>query len=489
MWFSETESEGEEALPLVSPGSPTLRSTPPDFTVAHSARWKLIQRLTTSAICQLSLFAIPSFLRRATPSSTANASVGKGLPASHKFSPKGSTEYLDGVRGLASFIVFVFHYTHNQYPGVNTGYGVSENPSIWQLPIFRFVYSGSAMVSIFFVVSGYVLSHRFVQKIYQRDFETLYSSLTSLTFRRALRLFLPALASCIMAFAFVSLGLVIPPRRIDHRRFHHGLRAFINYIDQESNPWTWGMYMTGFYNPQLWSIALEYRGSMVVFLAVLGLARSRTAVRIAVESGILVHAFVHGRWDVALFMAGMSIAELDVFVHDSLARTEIMRRKSTKFTLIVILIIGLWLSGYPRDEGPNSWGYGFLTNIWPYGGYRRRFWVSISAILLIAPMPYLPSLQAVFNIKLIRYLGKISFSLYLVHGLGNRTIGTWIIHFVRGIFSSGEYWVDALCYVVSMVLYVPVIIWWSDVFWRAIDIPSTNFAKWLESKCASTAAP
>ncbi|KUJ24485.1 uncharacterized protein LY89DRAFT_573259 [Mollisia scopiformis] len=400
---------------------------------------------------------------------------------------KSSTEYLDGVRGLASFIVFIFHFTHMFYPSTNTGYGVSQHPSIWQLPIIRFVYSGAAMVSIFFVVSGYVLTHRYIQKMRRHEFGALYSSLTSLTFRRALRLFLPALGSCVLAFVCASIGVLAVPKKINHKPFRHGVSALFRYIDQESNPWTWDQYMEGFYNPQLWSIALEYRGSMVVFLAVLGLARSRTCVRMAVESAIITHAFLHKRWDVALFMAGMLIAEMDVFVSNSTALKSIVRRRSTKALLMTIMVAGVWLSGYPRDHGLESLGYGFLERVWPYGGYRRRFWLAIASIMIVAPMPYLPFIQTLFNTRLIKYLGKISFALYLVHGLGNRTIGLWLLNLTGSMFGKDGYWANVLIFAVSFVLYTPIIVWWSDMFWRAVDLPSANFAKWIEGKCASRA--
>jgi peptidoglycan/LPS O-acetylase OafA/YrhL len=436
-------------------------------------------------LLQLLLFSIPSFMR-SVPGPISNNGSEK---QTHTDDPKkSSTEYLDGVRGLASFIVFIFHFTHMHYPSTNSGYGVGQHPSIWQLPIIRFVYSGAAMVSIFFVVSGYVLTHRYIQKMYRHEFGTLYSSLTSLTFRRALRLLLPALASCVLSFICASVGFLAVPKKINHKPFNHGIAALFRYIDDESNPWTWDQYMEGYYNPQLWSIALEYRGSMVVFLAVLGLARSRTCVRMGVESAIITHAFVHKRWDVALFMAGMLVAEMDVFVHSSTTLKGIMRRRSIKALLVAIMIVGVWLSGYPRDSGLESFGYGFLKRVWPHGEYRRRFWLAIASIMILAPMPYLPFIQALFNTKLIRYLGKISFALYLVHGLGNRTIGLWLLRSTGRLFGQDGYWTNVLIYVVSVILYTPVIVWWSDMFWRAIDVPSAEFAKWLEGICASRAA-
>jgi peptidoglycan/LPS O-acetylase OafA/YrhL len=482
MWFSKAANGDDEEALLELPTSP-LGSTP-DLNLTASAPWPRIRKLIPITFYQILLFSIPSFLRR-TPGLASNNGCEKQphIDAPRKF----STEYLDGVRGLASFIVFIFHFTHLLYPSTNTGYGVNKNPSIWQLPIIRVVYSGAAMVSIFFVVSGYVLTHRYIQKMHRHEFGTLYSSLTSLTFRRSLRLLLPALASCALAFICASAGLIVVPKKIDHKPFQHGISALIRYIDEESNPWTWDSYMKGFYNPQLWSIALEYRGSMVVFLAVLGLARSKTFIRMTVELAMVIHAFVHTRWDVALFMAGMLIAELDVFVHISATRTKFMQSRTSKVVLLMIVMVGLWLSGLPRDDGLRSYGYGFLKGVWPYSQYRRRFWLGIASIMLVGPMPYLPLIQGFFNTKLIRYLGRISFALYLVHGIGNRTVGIWLLHTTGRIFGNEAYWDTMLSYVVSLFLYTPIIIWWSDMFWRAFDVPSANLAKWLEGLCASEA--
>lgn len=399
---------------------------------------------------------------------------------------KHPTEYLDGVRGLASFIVFAFHWTHIHYPQINSGYHARQNPTIWALPFIRTLYAGSAMVSIFFVVSGYVLTHRFVQKMHRHEFESLFSGLTSLTFRRALRLFLPSLGSCLLAYTFASFNLISVPENIDGIRFNHGFSELLKYIDLESSPWTWDTHMKGFYNPQLWSIAVEFRGSLVVFLLVLGLARTRMSVRLLVQILICIHAFAHKRWDVALFVAGMTIGELDVFVHMSRSRKAMMQRKRAKLMLWTMMIVGIFLAGFPRDNSLHSMGYTFANNVWPFTGYRRRFWVSIASILIVTPMPFLPIVQSFFSTGLIRYLGRISFALYLIHGLGNRTIGKWLIHATWNIVGQKGYWNYALSYVVSSALYLPVIILWSDMYWRAVDMPATRFAKWLEVKSQSS---
>ncbi|KAK5942885.1 hypothetical protein PMZ80_005451 [Knufia obscura] len=479
MWSGKAPNKEDEESLL--PPLPTCTTTTPDIYFASSARWRSLPRMLLNALYQLLLFAIPSFLKRGP--GQLNAAAEKFTQSTSVKSH--STGYLDGVRGLASFIVFIDHSTSMSYDATHSGYENSEKSSLWQLPVVRLVYSGPAMVSIFFVVSGFVLTHRFIQKMHRHEYETLFSGLASLTFRRALRLFLPALVSCLLVYVCASLDLMKIPKRVNKMKFHHGWPAFLSYLDEESNPWTWDMAMKGFYNPQLWSIAVEYRGSMIVFLVVLGLARCRTVIRIAVQSAIIVHAFGHHRWDVALFVAGMLIAELDVLVQQSISRKAFMQQKRIKFIFCISMFVGVWLGGFPRTNGLKSVGYTFSNNLWPFSAYRRRFWISVAAILIVGPMPYLPSVQGFFCTRLIRYLGKISFALYLVHGLGNSTIGTWLLHFTSTMLGNEGYWRKALGFAVSSVLYTPVVIWWSDMYWRAVDIPATHFAKWFEGKCAS----
>ncbi|TID27879.1 hypothetical protein E6O75_ATG00646 [Venturia nashicola] len=486
MWTDTTASRNEDHEALLPSPCPSTSSSS-EYTFPPQGRWKRMTRSMLGTLLRLLLFAVPSFLR-ATPQ--VADSNGFEKQSSMDITPKTfTTQYLDGVRGLASFIVFIFHFTHLLFPSTNSGFIIgSNNTSIWQLPMIRFAYSGAAMVSVFFIVSGYVLTHRYIQKMYTRDYLSLYTSLTSLTFRRALRLFLPSLASCILAFICASVGIVVPPKNIHKQPFTHGLPALLQYIDLESNPWTWDSYMDGFYNPQLWSIALEYRGSMVVFLCVLGLARTRASVRVATESAITLHAFAHKRWDVALFVSGMIVGELDVLVHNSSVRKGLMQKKLVKALLVTLLLVGVWLSGYPRDNAMKSYGYQWLDPVLPRNHYRRRLVTAVSAIMMVAPLPYLPFIQSFFLTRLLKYLGKISFALYLIHGLGNRTVGIFILNWTAFMFGSQGYWVNVSRMAVSLLLYVPIIIWWSDIFYRAVDEPSTRFTKWIEGICADQAS-
>ena len=89
------------------------------------------------------------------------------------------TSYLDGLRGLASLIVFVHHYTCEYvYPYV-AYYGVSNErvpSSPVQLPFVRVIYAGRPMVHIFFVISGFVLSKKPLELARANDYDGLLTT-------------------------------------------------------------------------------------------------------------------------------------------------------------------------------------------------------------------------------------------------------------------------------------------------------------------------
>lgn len=65
-------------------------------------------------------------------------------------------------------------------------------------------------------------------------------------------------------------------------------------------------------NGQLWTIPLELRGSFVVYLCVLGLARTRDAPRKWVLASLAAGLLWRGWWEGATFVAGLLIAEVTV---------------------------------------------------------------------------------------------------------------------------------------------------------------------------------
>lgn len=120
------------------------------------------------------------------------------------------TSYLDGLRGVAAFFVVIHHHSIAMTSTSQFGWGYTGDAKIddvpvqpnwfWLLPFVRVVHAGRFMVVIFFVLSGYVLSHRSLKLARQGKHIELLDSLASSVFRRWLRLHVPVIASCFLAF-------------------------------------------------------------------------------------------------------------------------------------------------------------------------------------------------------------------------------------------------------------------------------------------------
>lgn len=150
-----------------------------------------------SYLQRLMFFLLPSFLQ-------ARARPGTNKP--EKLHP---TAFLDGMRGLAALFVFFYHLSYSSH-NVLVAYGAGqpgENREFLKLPFVRFIYTGPAMVAIFYVVSGYALSYKPVRLMRSRNWKELLHTLSSSVFRRAIRLYIPCIVSTLMIVFLVRIGV------------------------------------------------------------------------------------------------------------------------------------------------------------------------------------------------------------------------------------------------------------------------------------------
>ncbi|KAJ8607242.1 hypothetical protein MRB53_040428 [Persea americana] len=71
-----------------------------------------------------------------------------------------STAYLDGIRGLAAFVVYIAHNllsANGLMVPIEVAWGFEGNYYLINFPFLRMLFTGShASVPIFFIISGYV---------------------------------------------------------------------------------------------------------------------------------------------------------------------------------------------------------------------------------------------------------------------------------------------------------------------------------------------
>ncbi|RMJ11622.1 hypothetical protein CDV36_008713 [Fusarium kuroshium] len=161
------------------------------------------------------------------------------------------------------------------------------------------------------------------------------------------------------------------------------------------------------------------------------------------------------------------------------------QKAGRKAGLIFMLILGLYVLSFPNKGAESTPGWMWMASLFKDNpGYAVNVWVSIGSTTVVWAISFIKGCQGVLETRLINYMGKISFSLYLVHGLGNQFIGKPLIDFMWNNFTGREpgFWKEC-SWLFAIALYIPILIWLADIFWRLVDAPSVTFAKMVEGKC------
>lgn len=437
---------------------------------------------------------IPSFFKTSGPSVSSKAAGANSIAA------------LEGLRGLACLFVFNEHLTYNIDTSFLYGYGVENRRSIVQWPFIRIFWSGFSMVAIFYVISGYVLSYKPLKQIRARDTEGFQTTLTSSVVRRAMRLYLPTTIAVLICGLLVSMGAFTYATRViytedNYLGLHEGpppiLDGFVVQMAdalrsavQMLHVWNWSDDLSADdYDRHLWTIVVEFRSSMVLFLLLLGVSRMKQAYRLLTELGFIMFCIATERKDVLLFVSGMFIAELDLVHHSSNQQTfptRSIRLPNARITWLLLLVAGIFLSSTPTLGAAVTPGYRILSTLAPWSD-PAVFLRSIGAVFITWSTANSQLLKPLFTNSFTLYLGKISYALYLVHGNVLKSLGYASMPLVFSITNDGtKVGITPGRLVMSWMLWVlitvPVTFWLSDLFWRGVDMPCVRFARWVEGK-------
>ena len=489
----------------------------PVSTLHRSLSLRIILHILGRALYTL----IPSFIE---------VRLRREPPKPEKIYP---TAYLDGMRGLAAFAVCICHLSYQTF-WITFGFGQGEpGENSWpiQLPIIKLFYSGPPMVAIFFVISGYALSYKPLKQMRARQYDGLLATMSSSVLRRGIRLFLPCFASTFLVGLLAQCNLFVVTQPFSANK--ELMRAhYEDHAWTAPNPWVqfkdWAWKMFDFVHPwdwfifggsvdldrHLWTIPVEFRASMVLFLTQIMVARMRSYIRMATLVALIVWGLHWDRWEMFLFWSGAILAELDQIAlasksdpvsgqqqHVELSLDPDTPPKSPSFARYrpaarrlrtspklkfyfwwSSFIFALFLASYPDDAAETTPGYRLLSKmIPPYYSERYRFWQSIAAVQLVWTVNNADFLKAIFNHSAIQYLGKVSYALYLMHGPVIHTWGYIVMPFMWSLTGSEPRFNFELGFFLSACLIIPGIIWAADVFWRVVDVNCVKFARWVEN--------
>lgn len=457
------------------------------------------------------------------------------------------TEWLDGLRGVAALLVFFTHFSFSYWyktrfvygtnipPGTKTwkgewfpymaanengtmviGNGSQDNHSVLQLPILRLIAYGEPMVVIFFIVSGYSLSLKPLSLVRSRQHTKYMSHLASSIFRRPIRLLLPVIVSTLLVAIAAGLGVSRHAASIANyttdEDFHELFGGWAHEwsAPQKDSLWlqlkdwffsltplmdffTHNQWPASSYDNHLWTIPVEFRCSMFLFLTHAATALFTARVRLAIVIVFAIGGLTWGdTWEMCAFWAGMALCEINMVCPPSdreshADRSRIWVRRSS---LAAVLLSGLFLMSMPRAYARYTPFYAGLARYHIPGlrmDNQSRFWQCLGCIMVAAAISRTMALKQVFSSRICRYLGRISFALYIVHGPICRSLGyssavkfwEWFGHDTDAVYNF-----SVAC---TALLVFPTTFAISHLFCIYIDEPIVRAARTLDAKLRSHA--
>lgn len=378
---------------------------------------------------------------------------------------------LEGIRGIAALVV-IFDHLHLAF-FVETDQAIASYlnarfPFLLSKAGQYFVaglHDGNFAVWVFWVMSAFVLSRKYFQLTKaNRDLDSA-EYLTRSVIKRYPRLFVPIFASVLFAFIILSAGWMTNNdlgERLGTHTSQGWLFTFYEFepsLTQAVKSAVWDTFFDfnrdTTYNTVLWTMQPEFFGSVFLF-GFLSLFGNKTIRWFAYPIIILILYFKELHW-LNAFLLGIVLCDLyentDVFAKAGSALKPGWLQAF--FGLGIMVLIG----------APN------------YGGVFHL----IIAVVLIFLALSTKVVAGVFSAKLPVYLGKISFSLYLIH-VPILCSATGFIY--RVLENRMGYPISAITTSVITIMLCIVV---ADVFYKIVDQQGITLGRKLSDTLSGTA--
>lgn len=267
----------------------------------------------------------------------------------------------------------------------------------------------------------------------------------------------------------------------------------------------WG---AGNYNTTMWSIAAEFRGSMIIYtilLAFWALDYGPTA-RMYSALGLFVYfLYVVDADYFALFTMGLLLCDLDMQAeNDPFHMPKLVKHftfmSKRRWLYYIPFLFGLYIASAPHVQRINDLreepGWSYFALLIPSTSMNARwFLASWGAILSAIAIPRISWLRRFFESPVCQYLGKVSFGFYLVHGPCIWTIGDRLLAMVgrphlgaqqrvpgyMNLFPMSDWGPLGLEInaVAPQLILLPCTLYLAGVVTQLFDQPSMKFSKWL----------
>jgi peptidoglycan/LPS O-acetylase OafA/YrhL len=289
-------------------------------------------------------------------------------------------EFLDGLRGWGALMVFLYHLIIQL---------LSNTAPSYKSKYLAFLLDGEFAVFIFFVLSGFVLSIKFI-------ISPGKYSLTQAVIARYFRLMLPIIITSFFAYmlmlahAMYNVPAAVPANAPQWLGVYFNFEPTLAYFLKFNLYYVFFNFNPGAnFNPVLWTIAYEFTGSMLVYLMI-GFFRTEKNKSYLVPVAFIILFNLFNNPIIACFTVGYLLAELYVAYSQRLENKAWVSWLATALFALPVICSTFFRTGH-------------------------HFYLALLASVLVLAVSFSKPLKHFFSNTVSRFLGRVSFPLYLIH--------------------------------------------------------------------------
>ncbi|KAF1834283.1 hypothetical protein BDW02DRAFT_569180 [Decorospora gaudefroyi] len=346
--------------------------------------------------------------------------------------------WIDGLRGIASFMVVCGHLCTSFVPWLHQPAGSAEMPPhLFQLPFFRLAVGGRSAVALFFLVTGYVNSIGPIGKSRAGNHDAAFNGIARSALARSGRLILPTMTATLVTWFMANVNAYHMTKHIDaqwirqgwHRQEPTLWEAFTSLFRAQTETWTIGW---NEYDGTQWTLHLFLEGAMLVYATMLATILVRPKARFVVYAALYFYFWQLGK-NITVgaikglnIVTGMFVAELHNHYKD--AATSVLPAPIPA----LMILCGMFMAGYPQDSEKNARWSHVMSNIM-HGLTNektdiRRYWDHLGAATVLLGIFFSRNARRVLTSPVFNFLGRVSFPVYLLHNTFMKTVLTWMIY-------------------------------------------------------------
>jgi len=375
-------------------------------------------------------------------------------------------KWIDGLKGVASILIFLHHFILAFAPALYYGSGLesrlfANEGNLAQSPLLFFV-GGHFLVSLFLMLSGLVLT---LQVFRINTLQDLFKKIIE----RYLRLAIPVFVISLIVYGMLKYGL-----------FYHNdiskitgspwLSLFyqaplsLRYVFETSFYSVWFMGNDAF-STAFWMLTYLFYGSLLTYVVIYVSRNTKPQLQLIIILCILIITILMDSYLVN-FGFGMVLGW-------------IIRNKQNIFKhrviTFVILMIGILFAGYPQGVVPTNFYESFL--------YMNKYLTpsihihALSAFLIILSLNSLDPINSLFEYSYFQKLGRISYAIYLTHIPILFSLSSILFRYLHNVMQSYPV-IILVVFTISLTLVIFVSSWFN----KYVILPIYRISKKISSE-------